>query len=257
MPASSCLPKSVTTTTTNQAMPKLVTMPLKSPTQMSSSFLSSFVPIKPKNHDEAPTTSFLKSIVRTIPTSPSSLTRPTQQQQQQQPEITKFTLTNDYPLSSHSQSKAIYHPRKPSPMITRVLPNTSQAISINNNTEQQDSGSDSSTVIEIEKQIYLENRKRKRKQDLSCLKSLNNYLNDSQYDESLCFNPDDILIGREVSLRSNQMEDGSFYFRPQYNVNEFSPAKRQCSLNRFDSGNNSAFRSSSMTLNRSNKRKWS
>lgn len=252
MPASACLPKSVTTATANQAMPKLVTMPLKSPTQMSSNFLSSFVPIKPKNHDEAPTTNFLKSIVRTIPTTPSTLTRPTQQ-----PETTKFTLTNDYPLSSNSLSKAIYHPRQPSPMITRVLSNTSKAIAINNNTEQQDSGSDSSAVIEIEKQVYLENRKRKRKQDLSSLKSLNNYLNDSQYDESLFFNPDDISIGREVSLRSNQMEDGSFYFRPQYNVNEVSPAKKQCSLYRFDSGNNSAFKSSSMTLNRSNARKWS
>lgn len=149
-------------------------------------------------------------------------------------------------------NQAVYQPRQPSTIIARVSSNTGKNMIIDN-AQQVDSSSDSSSVIEIEKQVYLENRKRKRKQDLSSLKSLNNYLNDSKYDESVYLNPDDVVMSREVTLRTNQMEDGSFFFRPKYNLNEFSPAKKQCSLNRFDSGNNSAFRSSSFTPNRNNK----
>lgn len=243
MPAKSCFPKPATT------IPKLITMPLKSPTQMNSNLFSSFIPItKPTNQDEAPTTNF-KSIVtvnnnKTL--APSAITRPAQQ-----PETTKFTLTNNCSLNN----QAVYQPRQPNTMITQILPNTSKMMTIDN-TQQVDSSSDSNSVIEIEKQVYLENRKRKRKQDLSSLKSLNNYLNDSQYDERVYFNPDDLVMSREVTLRTNQLEDGSFFFRPQYNAHEFSPAKKQCTLNRFDSGNNSAFRSSSFTPNRNKIRKY-
>ena len=247
MPASSCLPKSaITLSDSIVTTSKGIAMPvIKNPA--SSNFLpsmSSFVPIKPRQQNNPSSTGVLQSIVRSMP----SIIPDTPP---------KLTIINSKSNNiANNNNQVIYHPRQPNTVITRVLPNnhkmTSEISCTQASAQVFTSSDDNHSVIDMEKKTYSESRKRKRKQDLSSLSRLNSYLNDSQYDEMSFFNPDEL---RNDSLKCNQMEDGSFYYRPQYN--DFSPAKKQCSLNRFDSGNNSAFRSNALVSDESMNRKFS